>query len=108
MVAEEGIFKMILRGKVDLQTAPWPSISAPAKHLVMALLNRDPMARYTAQQVPVAVATLRASHRRSPLAVRIFSMQGLFTREGAVLGLSCPCLSLETACNAAAIQLQGR
>jgi calcium-dependent protein kinase len=47
---EEAIFKMILRGQVDLKTPPWPSISAPAKDLVLKLLNRDPSARLTAQQ----------------------------------------------------------
>jgi calcium-dependent protein kinase len=47
---EEAIFKMILRGQVDLVTPPWPEISAPAKDLVLKLLNRDPSARLTAQQ----------------------------------------------------------
>ena len=53
-VLQEAIFKMILRGQVDLKTAPWPSISDPAKDLVMKLLNRDPLARLTAQQVGCA------------------------------------------------------
>lgn len=61
---------MILRGQVDLATPPWPDISAPAKDLVTKLLNRDPNARLTAQQVlvePAATAMVcRALLRHSP------------------------------------------
>ena len=52
MAMQEAIFKMILRGQVDLVTPPWPDISGPAKDLVLKLLNRDPSARLNAQQVP--------------------------------------------------------
>jgi len=42
------IFQQILGGHVDLESAPWPSISADAKDLVSRLLTRDPAARPTA------------------------------------------------------------
>jgi calcium-dependent protein kinase len=68
---QEAIFKMILRGQVDLLTPPWPDISAPAKDLVLKLLNRDPSMRLTAQQVCRSPhircqrgAALRAAHAR--------------------------------------------
>mmetsp|Transcript_12722 Transcript_12722/g.38367 ORF Transcript_12722/g.38367 Transcript_12722/m.38367 type:complete len:528 (-) Transcript_12722:1419-3002(-) len=47
---EEQIFKMILRGQVDMQSAPWPTISPQAKNLVLQLLMRDPTKRLTASQ----------------------------------------------------------
>lgn len=42
---ERQIFQMILAGDVDLETAPWPSVSAAAKDLVLRLLRMDPAAR---------------------------------------------------------------
>ncbi|XP_074263761.1 calcium-dependent protein kinase 29-like [Silene latifolia] len=47
---EAGIFTEILKGKLDLESAPWPSISAEAKDLILKMLARDPKARITAAQ----------------------------------------------------------
>lgn len=43
---EEQIFKMVLKGKVDFDTDPWPKISQPAKDLVKQLLTMDPLKRW--------------------------------------------------------------
>lgn len=37
--------------QVDMQSAPWPTISPQAKNLVLQLLMRDPTKRLTASQV---------------------------------------------------------
>ncbi|TVU14899.1 hypothetical protein EJB05_38396 [Eragrostis curvula] len=47
---EKGIFDAILVGQLDLQSAPWPSISESAKDLIRKMLNRDPQRRITAAQ----------------------------------------------------------
>jgi len=39
-----------LEGKLDLQSAPWPSISAAAKDLIRKMLTRDPKKRITAAE----------------------------------------------------------
>ncbi|VAI14852.1 unnamed protein product [Triticum turgidum subsp. durum] len=49
--SETGIFKQVLRGKLDLETEPWPSISDSAKDLVRKMLIRDPTKRETAHEV---------------------------------------------------------
>ena len=49
--SESGIFKQILRGKLDLETEPWPSISDSAKDLVRKMLTRDPKRRQSAHEV---------------------------------------------------------
>lgn len=49
--SERGIFNAILRGHVDFQSNPWPSISIGAKDLVKKMLNSDPQERLTALQV---------------------------------------------------------
>jgi calcium-dependent protein kinase len=48
---ESGIFRQILRGKLDLESDPWPSISDSAKDLVRNMLIRDPTKRFTAHEV---------------------------------------------------------
>ncbi|KAL8167007.1 hypothetical protein V2J09_008506 [Rumex salicifolius] len=48
---ESGIFKQILRGKLDFKTDPWPSISDSAKDLICKMLEKDPKRRFTAYQV---------------------------------------------------------
>lgn len=48
---EEQIFKMVLKGKVDFATDPWPSISDAAKACVSRLLTMDPAKRATAREV---------------------------------------------------------
>ncbi|KMS95385.1 hypothetical protein BVRB_008780 [Beta vulgaris subsp. vulgaris] len=47
---EAGIFNEIQKGKLDLETPPWPSISAGAKDLIGKMLARDPNARISATQ----------------------------------------------------------
>jgi len=39
-----------LEGKLDLESAPWPSISAAAKDLIRKMLTRDPKKRITAAE----------------------------------------------------------
>ncbi|XP_051149762.1 calcium-dependent protein kinase 11-like isoform X2 [Andrographis paniculata] len=48
---DNGIFKQILNGKVDLVSEPWPQISDSAKDLVRKMLERDPKKRISAHQV---------------------------------------------------------
>ncbi|KAL6999294.1 Calcium-dependent protein kinase 19 [Sarracenia purpurea var. burkii] len=48
---ERGIFDAILRGYIDFETQPWPSISSIAKDLVRRMLTQDPKKRITAAQV---------------------------------------------------------
>ncbi|CAL9122658.1 unnamed protein product [Musa textilis] len=48
---ERGIFDAILKGDIDFESAPWPSISGSAKDLVMKMLKQDPKKRITAAQV---------------------------------------------------------
>lgn len=47
---EKGIFDAILAGKLDLESAPWPTVSAGAKDLIRKMLTRDPRRRITAAQ----------------------------------------------------------
>ncbi|XP_015896809.1 calcium-dependent protein kinase 11 [Ziziphus jujuba] len=48
---ESGIFRQILRGKVDFESEPWPSISDSAKDLIKKMLERDPKKRISAHEV---------------------------------------------------------
>ncbi|XP_004291330.1 PREDICTED: calcium-dependent protein kinase 29 isoform X1 [Fragaria vesca subsp. vesca] len=48
---EKGIFDSIIEGKLDLQSAPWPSISDAAKDLIRKMLTKDPKKRITAADV---------------------------------------------------------
>jgi len=48
---EAGIFRQILRGKLDFASEPWPSISDSAKDLVRNMLTRDPKKRFSAHEV---------------------------------------------------------
>lgn len=48
---DAGIFKQILKGKLDFETRPWPSISVSAKDLIRKMLERDPKKRLTAYEV---------------------------------------------------------
>ncbi|XP_031405501.1 calcium-dependent protein kinase 29 [Punica granatum] len=47
---EKGIFDAILEGKLDLESAPWPTVSPSAKDLIRKMLTRDPRKRITAAQ----------------------------------------------------------
>lgn len=48
---ESGIFKQILKGKLDFESEPWPSISDSAKDLIRKMLERDPRSRISAHEV---------------------------------------------------------
>lgn len=48
---EDQIFKMVLKGKIDFQTDPWPKISEEAKDCVRKLLNQDVTKRATAADI---------------------------------------------------------
>ncbi|GAB2277795.1 Calcium-dependent protein kinase 33 [Dionaea muscipula] len=48
---EKGIFDAILKGHIDFESKPWPSISSSAKDLVRRMLTQDPKKRITAAQV---------------------------------------------------------
>ncbi|GAB4828379.1 Calcium-dependent protein kinase 29 [Ancistrocladus abbreviatus] len=47
---EKGIFEEILKGKLDLKSSPWPSVSASAKDLIQKMLTRDPNKRISAAE----------------------------------------------------------
>lgn len=48
---EDQIFKMVLKGALDFKSDPWPKISDAAKDCVRRLLEMDPAARASAQQI---------------------------------------------------------
>ncbi|CAH8256181.1 unnamed protein product [Arabidopsis lyrata] len=48
---DKGIFEEVLRGEIDFESEPWPSISESAKDLVRNMLKYDPKKRFTAAQV---------------------------------------------------------
>lgn len=48
---DNGIFKQILNGKVDLDSKPWPNISDITKDLVRKMLDRDPKLRISAHEM---------------------------------------------------------
>ena len=48
---QKGIYEAILIGEIDVESPPWPSISACAKDLVRRMLARDPYKRPTSDQV---------------------------------------------------------
>ena len=48
---DTGVFQQILRGQLDMDTAPWPSISAGAKAVVRGMLTRDPNRRMTLDEI---------------------------------------------------------
>ncbi|XP_075498341.1 calcium-dependent protein kinase SK5 isoform X1 [Primulina tabacum] len=48
---EVGIFRQILRGKLDFNSEPWPEISDLAKDLLKKMLDRNPKTRLTAHEV---------------------------------------------------------
>ncbi|XP_021766877.1 calcium-dependent protein kinase 2-like [Chenopodium quinoa] len=48
---EKGIFDAILKGEIDFESDPWPSISKSAKDLVRKMLNPDPKKRITSAEV---------------------------------------------------------
>ncbi|KAL2557890.1 Calcium-dependent protein kinase 13 [Forsythia ovata] len=48
--SEQGVAQAIIRGKIDFEREPWPSISESAKNLVRQMLEPDPKLRLTAKQ----------------------------------------------------------
>jgi serine/threonine protein kinase len=48
---DQGIFKAVLKSKLDLSPDVWDNISDGAKDLVKKMLNPDPSKRLTAYQV---------------------------------------------------------
>nr|AFR11230.1 calcium dependent protein kinase 1 [Chenopodium album] len=48
---EKGIFDAILKGEIDFESDPWPSISKSAKDLVRKMSNPDPKKRITSAEV---------------------------------------------------------
>ncbi|EFJ07310.1 calcium dependent protein kinase 34 [Selaginella moellendorffii] len=48
---EQGIFEAVLRGHLDLNGSPWPTISASAKDLVRKMLKPNPRERLSAADV---------------------------------------------------------
>ncbi|CAA0832844.1 Calcium-dependent protein kinase 13 [Striga hermonthica] len=49
--SEQGVAQAIIRGKIDFEREPWPSVSESAKSLVRQMLEPDPKLRLTAKQV---------------------------------------------------------
>ncbi|KVH88363.1 hypothetical protein Ccrd_024012 [Cynara cardunculus var. scolymus] len=49
--SDSGIFRQILRGKLDFESEPWPGISESAKDLIKKMLDRRPQQRITAHGV---------------------------------------------------------
>ncbi|XP_057469596.1 calcium-dependent protein kinase 11-like isoform X1 [Actinidia eriantha] len=48
---DSGIFRQILKGKIDFESEPWPNISESAKDLIQKMLCRDPRKRISAHEV---------------------------------------------------------
>ncbi|XP_071722582.1 calcium-dependent protein kinase 21-like [Rutidosis leptorrhynchoides] len=48
---EKGIFDAVLKGQIDFESDPWPSISGSAKDLVSKMLTQDPKKRITPAEV---------------------------------------------------------
>ena len=48
---DSGIFRQILKGKIDFESDPWPQISESAKDLIRKMLERSPRERITAHEV---------------------------------------------------------
>ncbi|KAL6962017.1 Calcium-dependent protein kinase 12 [Sarracenia purpurea var. burkii] len=48
---DSGIFRQILKGKIDFESDPWPHISESAKDLIQKMLCRDPRKRISAHEV---------------------------------------------------------
>ncbi|KAL5994116.1 Calcium-dependent protein kinase 29 [Asimina triloba] len=81
---EKGIFDAILQGYIDFKSDPWPSISPPAKDLIMKMLAQDPKRRITAAQAlvldkPIDSAVLkrmkqfRAMNKLKKLALKVIA-----------------------------------
>lgn len=47
---EKGIFEEILKGHLDLETSPWPSMSSASKDLIRKMLTVDPNNRISAAE----------------------------------------------------------
>lgn len=54
---------LLLQGKIDMKTAPWPQISSAAKDCVLKLLNRDPANRPTAAEILQVIFVTTNTHQ---------------------------------------------
>lgn len=54
---EDEIIKAVQKGNLQMEDAPWPSISPSAKDLVSKMLTRDPKKRITAAKHLVSKTT---------------------------------------------------
>ncbi|XP_022631429.1 calcium-dependent protein kinase 3 isoform X2 [Vigna radiata var. radiata] len=75
---EQGIFNAILRGRIDFESDPWPSISSSAKDLVKNMLRVDPKSRPSAVEVlNIAVLTrmkqFRAMNKLKKVALKVIA-----------------------------------
>jgi len=57
---DAGIFKQILKGKLDFESRPWQSISESAKDLIRKMLERHPKKRLTAYEVLCEISPILA------------------------------------------------
>lgn len=48
---ESAIFRSVIKGQLDFESAPWPRISAEAKDCVRRMIERDVNKRATADQI---------------------------------------------------------
>ncbi|KAH9315831.1 hypothetical protein KI387_024458 [Taxus chinensis] len=48
---QQGIFDAVLRGHIDFESEPWPSISESAKDLIRKMLTKNAVERITAHEV---------------------------------------------------------
>ena len=61
---EKGIFEEILKGHIDFESPPWPSISTGAKDLITKMLTYDPKKRITAAQAIGKYTKLKGLRRK--------------------------------------------
>ncbi|KAL2523702.1 Calcium-dependent protein kinase 9 [Abeliophyllum distichum] len=111
---EKGIFDAIVRGHIDFDSKPWPSISNSAKDLVRRMLTQDPKERITAAEVlehpwireggdasdkPIDIAVLsrmkqfRAMNKLKKLALKVIA-ENLSTEE--IQGLKAMFTNMDT------------
>lgn len=50
-ISESGICALVVKGKYDLESDPWPSISDSAKNLLRRMLQPDPLQRIKSQEI---------------------------------------------------------
>ncbi|KAL0365816.1 UNVERIFIED_CONTAM: Calcium-dependent protein kinase [Sesamum radiatum] len=78
---DNGIFRQILNGKLDLDSEPWPHISDSAKDLVQKMLDRNPKRRLSAHQV---LCHSRKTFRRRDRWIETVVQNDRYTDSGAI------------------------